>query len=214
MAKTTLYIFTLLLPFLAAGQINLPVGQGVLKIDQTRLPIIHFFSDTTQPSPTRIIVVTRDKDGEYIFKNQRQLESWFMPEQVSLDYEIFIIRVDTVVGKWLRVVTNTEKSTFMWTKASAEIKFIRWETFLLNETTAIEKGFADLEVRTGPSSGAKLIKKMEVKDCFEVLEIQGDWMKIRTNTVLECSESIRPVKAGWIKWRDKGRLTIGFGLTC
>jgi len=214
MTKTTLYLIILLFPLLSVGQKSLPIGQGVLKIDYTRLPTIHFFADTMQASPARTVIVNKDKEGEYIFKNQKQLESWFLPEQLSLDYDIFIIRVDTIIGKWYRVVTNSEKPTFMWTKSSAEKKFIRWEPFLLKETTAIEKGFADIEVRTGPSSNAKLIKTMELKDCFEVLEIRGDWMKIRTNTTLECSESNRPIKEGWIKWRDKGRLTIGYGLTC
>jgi hypothetical protein len=214
MTKTTLYLFVLLLPLLSVGQKDLPIGQGVLKIDYTRLPTLHFFTDTTLTSPTRSVTIVRDKKGAYIFKNQKQMNSWFMPEQLSLDYNIFIIRVDTVIGKWLRVVTNTEKPIFMWTQSSAEKTFVRWQPFLLKETTAIEMGFAELEVRSGPSANTKLIKKMESKDCFEALEIRGDWMKVRTNTILECNESNRPIKEGWIKWRDKGRLTIGYGLTC
>ncbi len=137
-----------------------------------------------------------------------------MPEQLSLDYDIFIIRIDAISGKWYKVITNTEKATVLWTKVEPFKKFVKWPTFLLKETTAIEKGFTNLDIKTGPSEASKTIKKIETKDCFEVLEVKGNWMRIRTNTNLDCNQSSRPVKSGWLKWRDRNRLTISFGLTC
>ena len=82
------------------------------------------------------------------------------------------------------------------------------------ETTAIDKGFANLDIKVEPSDKAKTIKKIETKDCFEALEIKGDWMKVRTNEKLDCNESKKPIKIGWIKWKDNNRLTINFFLTC
>ena len=213
MTKSFIFLF-IVFPFLAIGQNNLPLGQGVLKIDYTKLPTLRFFEDTLHATPVKTISIAKDKEGEYIIKNQKKANAWFMPEQISLEYDIFIIRVDTVIGKWYRVVTNTEKATMLWTKVDPVKKFIKWPTFLLKETTAIEKGFADLEIKAEPSEKARTIKKIEVKDCFEVLEIKGDWMKIRTNTILDCNESQKPIKSGWIKWRQNNRLTIAFGLTC
>ena len=75
-------------------------------------------------------------------------------------------------------------------------------------------GSEGLEVKTEASEKSATIKKMEKKDCFEVLEVKGDWMKIRTNKGLECNESKRPVKLGWIRWRYKNRLMIGYALSC
>ena len=196
------------------GQKNLPIGQGVIKIDYTKLPTLRFFGDTNQTNPLRTIAVGRDKEGEFIIKNAKQVDTWFMPEQISLEYDIFIIRVDTVIGKWYKVFVNTENATTLWTKVESVKKFVRWSTFLLKETTAIEKGDYNVDIKTQPSDTAKTIKKFEIKDCFEVLEIRGDWMKVRTNTKLDCSQSNRPMKSGWLKWRDKNRLTISFGLTC
>ena len=112
------------------------------------------------------------------------------------------------------MVTNEEKAETMWTKVGPSKKFVKWSTFLLKETTAIVKGFTDLPIKTAPSETSKTIKKIETEDCFEVLEIKGDWMKIRTNAVLDCNQSNRPIQSGWLKWKDKNHLTISFGLTC
>ena len=213
MTKLFYSLFTFLSLY-SFAQRNLPIGQGVIKIDYTKLPNLNFYADTNQTKPTKIIVIGKDKEGEFIVKNSKQVDTWFIPEQISLEYELFIIRVDTAIGKWYRVVTNTENGATFWTKVEPVKKFVRWSTFLLKETTAIEKGFANLDIKIQPFKTAKTIRKIEKKDCFEVLEITGDWMKIRTNTKLDCNLSNKPIKFGWIKWRDKNRLTISYGLTC
>lgn len=213
MRKLFYSLFTLL-SMCSFGQSDIFIGQGVIKIDYTKLPTLGFFADTNQTNITKIIVIAKDKEGEFIIKNSKEVYTWFMPEQISLEYEIFIIRVDTTIGKWYKVVTNTENGATLWTKVEPMKKFVRWSTFLLKETTAIEKGFANLDIKTQPFETAKTIKKIETKDCFEVLEIKGNWMKIRTNTKLDCNMSSKPIKLGWIKWRDRNRLTISFGLTC
>jgi hypothetical protein len=213
MTRLLIIVFTLVSLSLF-GQTNLPIGQGVIKIDYTKLPTLRFFADTSQTNPTKTIVISKDEEGEFIIKNSKQVDTWFMPEQISLEYDIFIIRVDTIIGKWYKVVTNTENAVTLWTKVEPVKKFVKWSTFLLKETTAIEKGFANLDIKTAPFDTAKTIKKIETKDCFEVIEIKGDWMRVKTNTKLDCNESNKPVKSGWLKWRDKNRLTISFGLTC
>jgi hypothetical protein len=213
MTKLLILVFTSFSLF-SFGQTNLPIGQGVIKIDYTKLPTLRFFADTSQTNPAKTIVISKDKDGEFIIKNSKQVGTWFMPEQISLEYDIFIIRVDTTIGKWYKVVTNTENAATLWTKVEPVKKFVKWSTFLLKETTAIEKGFANLDIKIAPFDTAKTIKKIETKDCFEVLEIKGDWMRIKTNTKFDCNQSNKPIKSGWLKWRDKNRLTISFGLTC
>lgn len=213
MKKRLLPIF-IFLNYFSFGQKNLPVGVGIIKIDFTKLPTLSFFADTSQVNPIKTISIVKNKADEFIIKNEKQDATWFMPEQLSLGYDIFIMRVDTIIGKWYKVVVNNQKGIALWTKVEPVKKFIKWSTFLLEETTAIEKGFADIEIKTLPSENAKTIKKIETKDCFEVLEIKEDWMKIRTNTKLDCNESSRPIKSGWLKWRHKNRLTISYSLTC
>ena len=101
----------------------------------------------------------------------------------------------------------------LWTKADTVKQFIKWQTFLLTSISSINKNDFNLDIKTLPSDKGTTIKKMESTDCFKVLEVKGDWIKIKTNTELECSESKKPVKSGWIRWRQHNRLTIGYALT-
>ncbi|ANE52320.1 hypothetical protein [Flavisolibacter tropicus] len=213
--KHFLSILFFLAPLLAFGQKNINLGLGVLKIDFYKKPTLYFYADTLQKTPAGTVSVIQDKQGEYLIKNSTQVASWFQPEGLWLDYSIFIIRLDTSIGKWHKVVVNNESGRTMWTKSEPIKQVVKWPAFLLKETTAIEKLTEfNLDVKLAPSDGAKTIKKMEQADCFEVLEIKGEWMRVRTNETLECNESKRPIKSGWIRWRYNNRMTIGYGLTC
>lgn len=203
-----------LIPLLVCGQANIPLGQGILKINYQKLPTIHFYTDTLQQTPARSITVVKDQEGNYSIKNEKEVFKWFLPEQISFDYDIFMIRVDTVSGKWYKVIVNNDNGKTFWTKADNIKKLVKWPEFLLKETTSIDKGFANLDIKTSPSEKSARLKKIEREDCFEALEIKGDWMKIRTNQTLDCNGSKKPVRSGWIKWKLKNRLAIGYGLSC
>lgn len=209
-----LFLLLFLLPLRSPAQTALPVGQGVLKINFDKQPGLQFFEDTLQATPSRSVSVVTSANGELVIHSQKDPAAWFKPEQLFLEYGIFLLRVDRVAGKWFSVYINNETAGTLWIRADEANQFIQWPAFLLKETTAIDMGSEVLEVKTGPSEKAATIKKMERKDCFEALEIKGDWMKIRTNMGLECNESKRPVKLGWIKWRNKNRLTISYALSC
>ncbi|GAB4092806.1 hypothetical protein [Flaviaesturariibacter terrae] len=92
------------------------------------------------------------------------------------------------------MLVNTDKGTYLWTKAGREKQFSRWVPFLLTETTAIDPG--NVEIKAGPDAAAKTIRKAGPKDCFEAREIRGDWMRIRSNQQLDCDESGKPLKSG------------------
>ena len=204
----------LFLPLFGFAQNNLRIGIGVIKIDYQKLPILKFFTDNNQLKPIKTIIISKDSEGEYTFKNKNQVDSWFSPEQLSMDYDIFVIRVDTSIGRWYKVYVNNEKGNMLWIKADLTKKFIKWPHFLKNETTAIEKGAFELDIKTEPNENATTIKKIDIKDCFQVLDIKGDWMKIKTNTNLDCNESKKTIKSGWIKWKYNNKLAISYGLTC
>lgn len=199
----------------SSGQKNINLGQGILNIDFEQLPTIQFFSDTTQSKPVRTVRVTKTKTEEYTLQNNSQVTTWFKPEGLWLDYSIFVIRVDTIVGKWYRVYIDNNKGTTLWTKADPTKKCVKWQTFLVKESTAINKSpDFSIDIKTSPSDSSTTIKRIEKTDCFEALEIKGDWLRIRTNTKLDCNESKKTIKSGWIKWRQNNRLTISYGLTC
>ena len=210
-----LAIAVFLFPVLVSGQKNINLGQGVLHIDFEKEPALLFYTDTTESAPTRVVRVTKDKEGGFVIKNNAQVKTWFAPEGLWPDYSIFMIRVDTAMSTWYKVVTHNEKGTTLGMKRDPVKKFIPWTTFLVEETTAIDKheDFA-LEIKAAPSPKAATLKKMEKTDCFRAIEIRGDWLRVKTNELLECDQSDKKIKSGWIRWRWNNRLTIRYGVTC
>ena len=202
-----------LLPLFSAAQKNIPAGEGLLKIDFVQLPALQFYADTNDTAPAKTIHLTKNQSGEYAIENQAEAATWFKPEQLFFEYDIFLIRVDTTTGEWYKVIINAETGATLWTKAATEKHFIKWPTFLLKEISSVDKGDFNLPIKTAANEKAATIKKMESSDCFKVLEVKGDWIKIKTNTEMECSESKHPVTSGWIRWRQHNRVTIGYSLT-
>ena len=207
-------LFTFLLlgsPLYLFGQKNLNLGQGILKVDITQMPVIEFFSDTMEKMPLRTVTVAKDSVGEFILKGNDRVANWFSPEQLFLNYEIFMIRVDTVLGNWLHVYTNNLQPATMWVKKQPRINFIPWTVFLHKEVSSInqEPTFKQ-PVKVAPNEQSPMIKEMEETDCFKVISIKGDWMNIKSNT--DCSDSKKPVKSGWIRWRKKNKLIISYSL--
>jgi hypothetical protein len=205
-----LLLFVLIFPFAVNAQ---KLGQGILKINISNLPSVLLYADTNQLEAVKKIELAKEANGETIIRNREEVGSWFKPEQLFLEYDIFMIRVEAVSGKWLLLYTDNEKGTTMWTKAGAGFTFIPWQKFLLKEISSIEKHPAfNLDIKASSSDNARTIKKIETTDCFEVLEINGAWMHIRTNLRGECNESKMIIKSGWIKWKQDNKLTINYSL--
>ena len=156
-------------------------------------------------------MIAKNQSEEYVIQNQTEADTWFKPEQLFFEYDIFLIRVDTVIGNWYRVIVNSATAEMLWTNRASIKKFIPWQTFL-KEVSSIDKGDFNLDIKTAASDKSTTIKKIESSDCFKVLEVKGDWIKIKTNTELECSESKKPVKMGWVRWRQNNKLTVNYAL--
>jgi hypothetical protein len=191
----------------------LPLGVGIVSVSHLdKLPVMRFYTDTNAATPVKIISVVKDREEELIIKNAGQ-NKWFEPEFLKLDYYILVVRCIEHAGKWNKVLVN--ESTAYWVKQNKDIIYFSWPVFLKTQTTGISKiKNVALEIKLSPSDSATRLKMMEMEDCFVVMEVKGDWMKIKTSTELECSTSKRPVKLGWIKWRRNGKLLIEYGLTC
>lgn len=88
-----------------------------------------------------------------------------------------------------------------------------WEKFLIENTTAIDP-LQSTEIKAEPNPTSATIRKSTKEDCFEAIEIKGDWMRVRTNETLDCSEHPTPIPSGWIRWRLADQLLIKYYLTC
>jgi hypothetical protein len=207
---STLVLF---FPLVLCAQAGLSLGKGILKIDINKLPVLFFYSDTIHNTKLKTIEVIRAANGELSIKNASESGGWFKPEQLFFEYDIFMLRVRNKTQRWLQVYTDNEKGITMWTKADASQRFIEWPKFLLKEISAVDKNPSfELDIKTSPDESSKTIKKIEPTDCFEVLEIKGEWMHIKTNLEAECNESKKVIKSGWIKWKLNNKLAISYSL--
>jgi len=199
-------------PLSSIAQKNIPLGMGMLKIDFRQLPVLQLYVDTNAVSPAQSVRIVKNQSEEYSIENVDS-SGWFKPEQLFFEYDIFLMRVDTVAGNWYKVQVNSTSGATLWIRADTAKKFINWKTFLLKEISAVDKGDFNLDIKTTPSDKATTIKKIETTDCFQVLDVKGDWIKVKTNKEMECSESKKPVASGWIRWRQNNRLTVNYSLT-
>src|SRR5947207_5439910 len=141
------FSFFVFFPLFSAGQKNIPVGLGVLKIDFTKLPVLQFYSDTAMKASVKTIRITKNPSEEFTIDNQTEADTWFKPEQLFFEYDIFLIRVDSVVGNWFKVVVNSATGEILWTKADAAKKFIKWQTFLVKGLSSVDKGDFNLDIK-------------------------------------------------------------------
>jgi hypothetical protein len=187
------------------------LGLGIVDIDIYKTKEIKIYKNKNDKTPERIIHLI-EKNGEIAIK-ENDYQKWLKPESIWLDYSIFIFRYTNFQDNWIEIIVNNDSMIKMWIRKTETTSVKTWQTFLVKNTTAVEP-LISTEIKLEPSDNAKTIRKSAKEDCFEAIEIQGDWMKIRTNEELDCNEHPAPIKSGWIKWRQNNKLTIAFFLTC
>jgi len=101
---------------------------------------------------------------------------------------------------WYRIIYD-EGEREGWIKGRSSYQFYRWEELLRNRPASLTGGLRKefyLLHRTPDSSSAS-IYSLGKGSVFTSLEIDGDWIKVLTESRLE----------GWIRWRDENeRLVI------
>ena len=194
---------------LTTGEAEL--GQGIVEVDIYKTKEIKLFKNKGDELPEKTIrLVHRDSE---IYIEEKDYAKWLKPESVWLDYSIFIFRYTNIEGNWIEVVVNNETMNKKWIQKSGTLNVKSWEKFLVENTTAIEP-LIPTEIKAEPHADSKTIRKSTKEDCFEAVEVKGDWIRLRTNGTLECNEHPTPIKSGWIKWREANKLMINFFLTC
>lgn len=190
------------------------IGIGILSVDFSRPFTIDFYANRGDALPVHQVVVIQNRSKDFLLKDEKATLKWFQPEAFWPDYTIFDLRVLEHAGGWYKVVTNTTSRATMWIRERGIYTFHSWPEFLGQQVTTISIGNNPLPIKTSPDDSAKTLRSVSPSDCFEVLEVKGDWLRIRTHTVLECSDHPHPVKIGWIRWRAHNRLQITYGKTC
>lgn len=187
------------------------LGLGIVDIDIYKTKEINLYKNKSDRNPERVIHLI-DKNGNITIE-ENDYQKWLKPESIWLDYSIFIFRYTDFQDDWIEIIVNNDSMNKMWIRKTETMSVNTWQTFLVNRTTAVEP-LTSSEIKLEPSDNAQTIRKSTKDDCFEAIEIIGDWIKIKTNETLDCNKHPDPIKSGWIKWRQNNKLTIEFFLTC
>lgn len=204
-------IITIILAFGLLTNTPDELGLGIIQVDIEQTKEIKVFKNKGDRVPEKVIRLIKEK-GDIIIEEKDYIQ-WLHPETIWLDYSQFLFRYTQIQDNWVEVIINKETGDKKWILTSSTFEIISWDKFLIENTTAIEP-LTPTDIKLEPSSDSKTIRQSTDKDCFEAIEIMGDWIKIKTNETLECSEHPTPIKTGWIKWRQNNRLTIKYYLTC
>jgi hypothetical protein len=213
MSRLTIIIF-ILLSNACFGQKTIEAGIGILQVDFEKISTLNFFEKITDLKPSKNITVFKVGEYDHDLKNRSEAEKWFDPETLWFEYYIFNLRVIDKNGKWLNVVVNNQTGETMWIKTVTGLNFVTWEKFLLNTTAISGNQNFVIEVKTKPNDESKTLRKLGQKECLESIEIKGDWMRVKTNEILDCDDSGKIQEQGWIKWRQNNYLAIEYDLTC
>jgi hypothetical protein len=187
------------------------LGHGIIEVNIDETKEIKVFKNKGDKEPERIIRLV-NQNGDIVIE-ENDYTKWLQPESVWLDYSQFLFRFTKIEDDWIQVIVNNETGDKKWILKSQTLKIQTWDKFLVDNTTAIEP-LKSVDIKAEPSMQSKTIRKSSEKDCFEAIEIKGDWIKIKTNETLECNEHPQPIKTGWIKWRGDNLLAIKYYLTC
>jgi len=193
---------------------NGQLGEGVVKVLNEffyQNPVeLKIYENKGDNNPMRTISITGDAMSGFTVKGS-DYGSWLNPEYFDLEYVNVIFRYDRIEDGWTRVIYDNGSAATGWISPETPLSAHSWSDFFTNVTTSVSPiGTAD--IKAGPDDNAKTIRESSSQDCFEAVEVAGDWLKIRTNQTLECNEHPNPIESGYIRWRDGNNLLVKYGL--
>ncbi len=208
-------LFVTLMMFGFTSISNGQIGEGVIRIaseffNQGTIEI-KIYENKGDNAPLHTLRVT----GDYItgFIAQEPGSSWLNPEYFDLEYQNIIFRYEMIEDGWKRVIYDKVSGSAGWISTEIPVTIHSWGDFLTNETTSVDP-LGIVDVKAGPDENSKTLRETSSLDCFEAIGISGDWIKIRTNQTLDCSQHPYPIEGGFIRWRDGNNLLIKYGLGC
>lgn len=185
-----------------------PMGMGIAKPEIKLGAKLYLYSGQLIDD---MLHHTTTKDSVVILQGEHSFEigsapSWFLPEHLKMDYEIFQLRVVTVARNWLEVIVNKKTGKTAWIDRNA-VELQYWPDFFLNVYGIEVINGATNPVRIKPLDNASIIMNPG-KSTLHPVAIQGEWMKVST---LQETPGSTP-KLGWIRWKKGNQLLINWSL--
>jgi hypothetical protein len=150
------------------------LGLGIIQVDIEQTKEIRIYKNKGDKEAERVIRLIKEK-GDIVIEEKDYIK-WLHPETIWLDYSQFLFRYTQIQDNWIEVIINKETGDKRWVLTSSTFTISSWDKFLIENTTAIEP-LIPTDIKVEPNSDSKTIRKSTDKDCFEAIEIKGDWIK-------------------------------------
>lgn len=153
-------------------------------------------------NPNEKIILYNDSFCTIIKTKQAKIGKDIIPILNKPDYGIQFFVCLEKNSKYYKIVISNGKYAYI--EPTQKYLYYDWYDFLKNQVTSIE----NKNIKSNPlfdkmNGKAINIKNIQSDDEIEVIEIKGDWLKIK-NTTLN--------KEYWIKWREKNNILVYLNL--
>lgn len=200
-----------LLVFAQSYLAQAPLGIGLVDVNFNDKTVIHFYDHPGAPSPARTIRFFNDESiNSWSIVELKSVQRWLAPESLWLDYNSFVFRCLGRRLGWFQVVVNNTTGESYWVKSSPILLFRTWEDFLKGMFSVTRSRHFPQDLRVRPSAKSRALK-LRGGDCFDVVEMRGDW--IRVNQAGHCEAPDTSFRSGWIRWRRGRTLLIDYFIT-
>ena len=182
------------------------IGLGIVSINFDDKTKIEFYETSDLNKSLKTIEFFNDESiKSWNIKDLESHKDWLQPESIWLDYGQFKFRCKTKHSDCFEVYVSETQT--MWIEKKDFTEFEDWETHLKNMFRVELKDIDNQKIFSRPFDKSAII---EWKDnCFNVKQIQGEWIEIGTAEHCESGEKI----TGWTKWRNGNQILINYFTT-
>lgn len=175
--------------------------------------VFRFFRTPTDVAPARAVSCYCFLGNPFPSREfflERDFRSWLQPMIFKDDsthghYAVFLTCVSQK-GDWCEVIVNEQTQEKMWIKRGNYIRFRNWKDFAQKKYLLVHVNTSVYAARDTNST------PLDVKvNCFEINEVNGDWMLISTSKNKACNSSGQPkLKKVWVRFKTPERLHVTF----
>ena len=134
----------------------------------------------------------------------------FSPRVFFTEYHIIHFEVMNKDGTFYEVLVNPDKGvTKRLSLKSSQFNYFSWEEYLKRLYLSYDPNSNPL--RKFPDGQSEIVYKYN-DYFFKVIEVKGDWVKIKCSS--DCKLCDKGDLAGWVKWKYGKKLLIEIGIIC
>ncbi len=183
------------------------IGLGFFTPDFVNSTVIYFYGNpyleksVSHLMPFDSLVFKRSEhDGFEI----SYAPAWFLPEKIKMDYDILLIKIQSLMRDYAEVLVNTSTAKTAYVRRDAGgIKL--WPEFLLNVHSVEFLSDSEHPVFVKPLDHAG-----EVNYKYEIMHplvIKDSWMQVEL-----LDDDYKLIGKGWIRWRHGEKILIRYNL--